>query len=394
MGSLTADKIRTLSAAGRYGDGDGLYLNIAKGGSKSWVQRVRLDGQGRTDKGLGSFPSVTLSAARRLAKANVVAISSGRNPWAAGVRPVADASNVPTFGDAARKVYTRKVMHSRNAKYVTWIQSLERHAKAIMGIPINEISKADVLACLNPIWTTTPEQARRVRSRMRTVFEFGMACDYITFNPAGETINAALEPMPKCQQHMKALPYGEVAGAIAKVNESESWAVTKLCFHFIALTACRSGEARGMLWSEVDLDGATWTIPAGRMKANREHRQPLSQQAINVLRKAHQLSGVEWPAKVTGLVFKSPSGVALSENALSLRAKKSKLGCHVHGLRSSFRDWASELTDYGFDTIEKSLAHDVGGAVERAYYRSDLLERRRPLLQAWADFLEPSVSPF
>ena len=174
MGSLTADRIRGFTEAGRYGDGDGLYLNIAKGGSRSWVQRVRLDGQGRTDKGLGSYPRVTLSAARKLAKANAVAIASGRNPWAAGERPTATASNVPTFGDAARKVYDRKALNSRNSKYVTWIQSLERHAKAIMAIPINEVRQGRRAGVSSIRYgTTTPEQARRVRSRMRTVFEWG-----------------------------------------------------------------------------------------------------------------------------------------------------------------------------------------------------------------------------
>ena len=274
-------------------------------------------------------------------------------------------------------------MRWRNGKHtISWLQTLERHAKLILDMPIDEITQAHVLTVLEPIWSTKPETARRVRQRMRAVFKGGVSWGYIPFNPAGEVIDGALVPMPKVQEHLKALPYQEVPAAIKKIRDSEAWAATKLAFEFMILTAARGGEVRYATWAEID--GDTWTRPAHKMKGNKPHRVPLSIQATVLLRTAKEKLGTE-----SGLIFPSPDGNPLSENALPMRAKKCGIQAVPHGFRSSFRDWAEECSSGSHAAIEISLAHDYGSAVERAYFRSDLLEQRRELNQEWCNFLDP-----
>lgn len=222
---------------------------------------------------------------------------------------------------------------------------------------------------------------------MRAVFKWAMAHGFIALNPAGEAIDGALPPMPRLVNgHMPALPYQQVPDAILKIRSSEAWPATKLAFEFLILTVCRSSEVRGAMWTEVDTEARLWTIPAERMKAGKPHRVPLSNAAITLLKGAR---GFE---DATGLVFPSPQGKMLSDNALSLRARKDKLGAVPHGFRSSFRDWAAECTSASHAAMELSLAHTVGSAVEQSYARSDLLEQRRELMEAWADYVSPSNS--
>ena len=288
------------------------------------------------------------------------------------------------FKDATYKVHEDHSLLWKNGKHTdTWLQTLENHAFNVIGeLPLDEISQAHVLTVLEPIWKTKPETARRVRQRMRTVFKWAVSWGYITFNPAGEVIDGALVPMPKVQEHLQALPYQEVPVAIKKIRDSEAWNVTKLAFEFMILTAARGGEVRYATWAEVG--GDTWTRPGEKMKGNKSHRVPLSIQAQGLLRMAREKLGTE-----SGLIFPAPDGKPLSENALPMRAKKSKLGCVPHGFRSSFRDWAEEVSSASGTTIELSLAHLVGNAVERAYRRTDLLDQRRELMQEWANYLEP-----
>lgn len=385
MAGLTATAVRKLTDPGRYSTGTpGLYFNIAKGGSRSWVQRIRVDGK-RTDKGLGGFPKVSLSAARRIADANRVAVTGGQNPWADSKPSV--VTYVPTFREAAHKLHAQLLPTWKNAKHATsWMQTLEKHAFPVIGdVPVDEVTRADVLSVLEPIWTVIPENARRVRQRMRAVFTWAMAYAYIDLNPAGELVDGALKAQRRIiNGHMAALPYQDVPDAIRKIRNSPAWLSTRLCFKFLILTVSRSVEARGARWEEIDLDARIWTIPPERMKASREHRQPLSIQAQVLLGEARRkLDGS------SGLVFPTPAGKMLSENALSLRAKKDNLGCVPHGFRSSFRDFCAEQTSASWAAIELSLSHKVGTSVEAAYFRSDLIDQRRAILQQWADFLEP-----
>ena len=397
MANLTAAQVRTIREPGRYGDGNGLYLVVSPGLTRSWVQRIYLEGK-RADKGLGGWPAISLTTARKMAVTNKAAVENGRNPWSKEERERAARievlKRIPTFREAAYIVHDNGVESGRwrNGKHVkNWTQTLERHAfPTLADVPVDEISKADVMAVLTPLFKSRPETGRRIRQRMRDVFDWAVSLDHIQINPAGEAIRGGLKTLaaPAVQKHLDALPYEQVAGAMEKMRDSDSWKATKLAFELLVLTATRSNEVRGATWDEIQ--GDVWTIPASRMKARKEHRIPLSIQAQGVLGRARELSGVEWPDKPVGLVFPNPAtGKALSDNTFSKWTRDNTLNCTPHGFRSSYRDWAAEKSGASYDVIELSLAHNVGNAVERAYFRSDLLDMRRPLMQAWADYLQP-----
>ena len=256
---------------------------------------------------------------------------------------------------------------------------------ALGNTPLDRIDRGAVLRVLAPIWTTRPETARRVRQRMRTVFRWGMAHGFMETNPAGEAIDGALAPMPKVKAHHRTLPYQDVRGALETVASSQASIAAKLCFRFLVLTAARSGEARGATWDEIDVEGQEWRIPSRRMKAGVEHRVPLSGQALDVLREARVLRDE------SGLVFPSPqkAGVPLSDMTLTkiLRTVGLADRATVHGFRSSFKNWTLEQTDTPWAVSEAALAHVLGNATEQAYARSDLFDRRRTLMQQWADYL-------
>ena len=411
MATLKVDDIRKATTPGRLADGGGLFLNIAKGGSKSWVQRIRINGV-RSDKGIGSFPAVTLTQARKLADANRVAVAQGQNPWAAkehGASTTAKAEGAArrrtlTFEDVARLVhgeYSRQLSSAKNAK--NWIQTLERHIFPVIGdVPINEVSRADVLAALRPIWWTLPDTARRLRLRVRRVLDWAVESDLLSVNPERSLTKVSLPPQPKVLAHRPALHHRDVRGALLKVRDSQAWDTTKLCFEWMVLTASRPQEARRGQWGEVDLAAGVWTIQADKMKMGRLHRVPLSTQATAILRRARELHRAkgddsEYPPEVHagGYIFPHPTTRgALSEAALNQRCQKCNLDCVSHGFRSSFRDWAEEESGASHNAIELSLAHAVGNQVERAYLRSDLLAQRRALMDAWADYVNPSESPF
>ena len=378
---LSATRARALRDPGRYSDGDGLHLFISKRGSKSWVQRITVDGR-RRDIGLGGYPTISLAQARKRATDNREAIGSGRDPVAEKHRPA-----MPAFSEAAHTVHEANKPRWRNGSHTSaWIQTLERHAFPKIGNKkIDTVSRTDVLSVLTPIWSTRPETARRVRQRMRTIFRWAMANELIETNPAGEAIDGALPSMPKVKAHLRALPYQEVGSALETVDASQTSLASKRCLKFLVFTAARSGEARGATWDEIDLEGATWTIPGSRMKAGVEHRVPLSDQALDVLMLAHQLEDG------SGLCFPSPlrPGRMLSDMTLTNILRKSGLAdrATVHGFRTSFKTWTMEQTDTPWAVGEAALAHQLGGSVEQAYARSDLFDRRRTLMQQWVDYL-------
>jgi integrase len=411
MAGLTVEKIRTLTAPGRYGDGGGLYLVVAPGGTKSWMQRIRIDGR-RRDRGLGGYPTVSLGAARKTAVANQAAVASGQNPWAIqdglraqnqGIRDPggrARASTlVPTFREAARRVHHDNSPRWRSIRHhAVWWESLERHAFPVIGnLPIDEITRRDVLDVLNPIWSTKPGAARQVRGRMRAVFNWATAYGYTESNPAGEVIKGALPTMPKFNQHYKALHYSEVQAALAVLSMERvdpfmplATVSTRLALQFLVLTAARGNEVRFARWDEIDLDAALWTVPAEKMKAGKEHRVPLPAQALAVLAEAREKVTARFVAR-DAPVFPGEGWRPLGAGAFASRCQKDGILCTVHGFRSSFRDWAAEKSGARREAIELSLAHNVGNDTERAYFRSDLLDQRRELMQEWADFVAPRV---
>ena len=381
MARLTAARVKTLSEPGRYGDGDGLYLNVAPGGSKSWVQRITIEGR-RRDMGLGGYPAVSLAQARRRAANNRAAVADGRDLLTEKRRSV-----MPTFREAALTVHKTNKPRWRSVKQTkNWIQTLERHAMpALADIPVDRIGREEVLGVLTPIWTTRPETARRVRQRIRTILRWCMAHGFVEYNVAGETIDGALPPMPQVKEHLRSLPYQEVGAALRTVEASGASLSARLCLRFVVLTAARSGEARGATWDEFDLDAREWRILGGRMKAGMEHRVPLSDAALTALDEVRPLRDY------SNLVFPSPvaSGRPLSDMTLTKILRTTGLAERgtVHGFRSSFKVWCMERTDTPWAVSEAALAHTLGNMTEQAYARSDLFERRRALMQRWADFV-------
>ena len=380
MGKLTATKVKSIRKAGRYGDGGGLYLYVTANGTKSWVQRIVIYGR-RCDLGLGSVSTVPLAQARERAHENRVIVANGGDPRAKKRR-----QKTSTFREAAKDAHA---MHAPrwSEKYAEdWMNSLERYAMGTLGdMPVDRITQQDVLQILEPIWTTKSETARRVRSRIRIVLGWAQAHGYVQYNAAGEAIDAALPPMPKVKQHFRSLHYLEVPDALRIVDASGASIAAKCCLRFQVLTAARPGEARGALWSEIDVDSREWRIPPERMKARKEHRVPLSDAALAVLDTAKTLyDGSDY-------VFPSPlkPGQPLSNVTVLKVLGDCGLGqkTTAHGFRSSFRTWALEQTSVSWAVSEAALAHRLGNSTEQAYVRGDLFEARRKLMDEWADFL-------
>ena len=382
---LSATFVNTVNVPGRYGDGRGghglslLVKPASTGGfSKSWAQRIRLDGKA-ANVGLGAYPVVTLARARQKALANARTTSEGRDPRDR-------ASRAPTFEQAVETVIG---IHAENWKdggksAAQWRASLRDYAVPKIGARrVDRITTADVMEVLLPIWATKRETARRVRQRIGAVMKWAVAQGYREDNPAGDAISAALPKNSVRRRHQRALPHAQVAEALGRVRTSKAHRATALAFEFLVLTACRSGEVRGARWDEVDDAAATWTVPPARMKSKLEHRVPLSGRAMAVLGEAREC------ADRSGLVFPSPTGRMLSDSTLSKLLRGLGIGAVPHGFRSSFRDWAAERTEVPREVCELALAHVNGDRVEAAYRRSDLYERRRVLMQQWADYLSP-----
>ena len=384
---LSARFVTTVKEPGRYGDGRGsgglsLLVRRTTGGdlSKSWAQRIIVDGRAR-NLGLGTWPHVSLSQAREKCVLNRVARRRGDLVLPGRKR------TIPTFGEALDRVIAIHAAgwtdDGRSEKQ--WRASLRDYAMWRLGeLPVNRIGTADVMAVLLPIWGEKRETARRVRQRISAVMRWAVAQGYREDNPAGEAIGAALPKTGVRTRHQPALPYREVRGAMERVRASRAYPTTVLAFEFLVLTACRSGEVRGARWEEMDLEAREWRIPGERMKANREHRVPLSTGALSVLREARSV------VEGSELVFPSVRGRRLSDATISKMVRELGIGAVPHGFRSSFRDWAAECSDAPREVCELALAHVNSDRVEAAYRRSDLFERRRELMEEWAAFLDRS----
>ncbi|MCY4511631.1 MAG: tyrosine-type recombinase/integrase, partial [Acidobacteria bacterium] len=380
MGRLTAALVRALSKPGRYGDGGTLFLRVAPGGSKGWVQRLTISGK-RRDLGLGGWPLVTLSEAREQAMENRRHVRRGGDPLADKRR-----AKEPTFMEASDSALEANRRRWRNAKTVdNWRATMEKYARPVFGDRrVDQIGREDVLQVLLPVWTAKPEIGRKVRQRIRATLAWAQAHGHVAHNVAGEAINAALPSMMSLKTHFRALPYQDVAAALDTIEVSRASISARACLRFLVLTACRSGEARGATWAELDLEAAEWRIPASRMKGGAEHRVPLSEAAAAALEAVRPLRGP------SDLVFPSPSrpGRPLSDMTLTKVLRDTGLAdrATVHGFRTAFRTWASERTNAAHAVMGLCLAHHVGTAVERAYARSDLLAKRRRLMDQWAAF--------
>lgn len=376
--ALTAQAVKAATAPGKYFDGHGLYLRVDGNGSRFWVQRITIRGK-RCELGLGAPSLVSLAEARAKALENRKLARMGGDP----LQAKREALAVLTFEEAARKVHALHKPTWKNEKHAAqFIATLETYAFPRLGkLKVQDISTADVLAVLMPIWTKIPETARRVRQRIGAVMKWAIAQGWRQDNPA-ENISRALPKVSKVQDHRKALPYAEVAGCIEAVNGSGAGLATKLALEFLVLTAARSGEVREARWDEIDMTAEVWEIPAERMKMKRPHRVPLSPRALALLMQAKALDDG------SGLVFPgTKKGRPLSDMTLSKLVKELGFAADVHGFRTSFRTWAQERTSYPREVAEAALAHLTGDAVERAYARSDVFDKRRKMMGAWAAFL-------
>lgn len=382
VGKLTYAKIRAMTVPGRYGDGGTLHLVVSPRGRKNWVQRITIDGR-RHDLGLGGWPVVSLAMARDRAFANRRAVADGRDPLAERHK-----ARMPTFQHAVETVIAihGEAWKDGGKTASLWRSTLREYANPLIGEKgVDQITTADVMSVLVPIWTRKHETARKVRRRIGTVMKWAVAQGHRQDNPAGEVITAALPKGLSRVRHMPALPHGEVAAAIRAVYRSKAWLGTKLAFEYLVLTAARSGEVRKARWDEIDLAATLWTVPAERMKAQRAHRVPLSRRALEVLRNAQALNANG------GLIFPSARRKPLSDMTLSKLLKEQGIPAVPHGFRSSFRDWASEKTNHPREVIEAALAHVVRNQTEAAYARSDLFEKRRDLMQSWAVYVSPGT---
>ena len=373
----------------KYHDDHGLLLRVRASGSKNWFWRGTVQGR-RRELGLGAFPYVSLAEARekaldyrRIAKAGRVPASTSQVdrplPERAPRKPA--KSRAPAFRILAAEVIDFHKPTWRNPRSgAQWEASLRDYAYPVFGNkPVDEVTTADVLRALQPIWNTKRETARRTRQRISAVMKAAIAAGHRADNPAADALTSALPKGGQVQNHQRALPYDQVAGALATVRASNAHPSTKLAFEFLVLTAARSGEVRLMTWAEVDLHARLWTVPAERMKAQREHRVPLSLRAADLLAEAAGFQENE-------LVFPSATGRPMSDATLSKLLRELRVRAVPHGFRSSFRDWCGD-TGQPREVAEAALAHTIRNKAEAAYARSDLLDRRRSMMEAWGTYL-------
>lgn len=382
---LSAAAVARLKKPGRYAVGGvvGLHLEVGPSGGRSWVLRLTAGGR-RRDLGLGSFPSVTLAAARDAARSARDEVWRGVDPVAARKERLrAAVRSERSFRDAAEEYISAHAAKWSNAKHsTTWGASLVKHVYPTIGDrPVRSITRADVLDVLTPIWTKRTETATRLRQRIEAVLAYAVVHGWRDDgpNPAAWKggLDAALPAPSKVAPvtHHAALAYADVPAFWTRLNAIEGNSARALAL--VLLTACRSGEIRGLLWSEVGAD--TITIPASRTKTRKAHVVPLSPAAKALLRAMPRVEGIEH-------VFPNPKGGALSDMALLAVLRRMKEQFVVHGLRSTFRDWAAETTSHPNHVVEMALAHAVGG-VEGAYRRGDLLQARRRLMDDWSRYV-------
>lgn len=393
---LSAIEVKRLSEPGRHAVGgvSGLYLQVTPGAGRSWILRT-LVGNRRREMGLGGYPDVGLADARDAARIARKRLLEGEDPiaqrQAARRALIAEQQKLMTFNQCAAAVIEVKRQEARNAKHAKqWETTLATYASPTMGeLGVAEIELAHIVNVLEPHWTTKTETMTRVRQRIETVMSWAIARGYREGeNPARwrGNLDAILPKPAKVAKvaHHKALTYENVGVFMNDLRQRSGIAARAL--EFTILTAARSGEVRGATWEEIDLGAGIWTIPAERMKAGREHRVPLSSDAVELLEALPRYEGVE-------LVFPAPRLGQLSDAGMSSVIKRMAVDVTVHGFRSTFRDWTAERTSTPHHVAEMALAHTIKNSAEAAYRRGDLLEKRRQLMEQWAEFCASPSAP-
>ena len=394
MPRLTQASLRgRIKKKGRHSDGGGLYFRVIGGGKAYFVYRYRVGGKER-ETSLGAFPELGLAEARdkhaelrKLVKTDKIDPIAQKRA-AKTVQP----SAAPTFGQMADEFIRTHEATWRNDKHRwQWMQTLTTHAAAIRDLPVDEVDTEAVLRVLTPLWSRTPETAARLRGRIEAVLASAQVDGWIPEDKpnAARWKNWLDRKLPKRKRltrgHQKALPYADVPAFVKRLRSSGGMAV--LALEFLILTATRTGETLGATWREFDLDAAVWSIPKERMKKTDEaFSVPLSERALAILDDVRRAARTEPTADrfvFFGVIPKRP----LSNMALAMVLRRMNVDATGHGFRTSFRTWCSDVAHAPFEVAEACLSHRIGSASSRAYARSDILERRRPIMQAWADFL-------
>jgi integrase len=377
---LKVKQIEAINTPGRYADGGGLYLIVDGNVSKRWAMIYMVENR-RREMGLGGLSKVTLAQAREKAAELRRMIGDGIDPLANQDKQKAPA---PPFSDIAERYMAdhahswKSAVHRRQ-----WRQTLEQHAASIWRKPVDRITVADVLAVLRPLWNDKAETASRLRGRIERVLDAARVAGHVPGENVARwkgNLQAMLPPPRKLVRgHHAAMPYQDAPAFIAAIRAREAIAARML--ELIILTATRSNEVRSMTWEEIDWTNRVWNIPAARMKAGRPHRVPLVGRAYEILASRYDQGS-------SGLIWPSDRRKPYTDPVFSALYGRMKLtGITTHGFRSSFKDWAEDCTAHQNVVIEAALAHAVGDKSERAYRRTDAIEKRRALLHDWAVFL-------
>ncbi|CAN5292133.1 site-specific integrase [soil metagenome] len=366
---------------GRYQDGKGLQLFVKDSGAAFWVLRIQANGK-RRDVGLGSAETVKLKEARDAAEAIRALYKKGSDPVADRRAAKLATALIPTFSEATTIAHGEHKGGWRNLKHrEDWLSSLKRYAHPTLGdLRIDLIDASTVRDVLLPIWLDRPETARRVRQRIKLVLDWAAAKGY---RPALDLsgIAKALPRQPKSDSHFKAMPYPDVPAFVASLKDSGE-TVSRLALQFLILTAARSGEVRGATLAEIDVDAATWTIPAERMKAGKEHVVPLSKPALAILERMLTIRKTD-----VAVIFPGTKNQPLSDMTMLKIMRDRSLPFSVHGFRSAFKTWAVEATSFPDAVSEAALAHIDANKVRAAYSRTDFRQQREQLMAAWANFI-------
>ena len=396
VGKLSALTVQRTTKEGLFSDGGGLYLRVKANGGKFWVYRFTLNGKAH-EMGLGALHTVSLAEARQKATDCRKLQNEGINPIKSRddrqEKQKLEEAKVKTFRECAEGYIAAHKAGWRNAKHSwQWDNTLTRFVYPVFGdFPVQAIDVALVIKVLEPLWQTKTETASRLRGRIELILDWATAREYRKGeNPArwrGHLQNLLPKPS-KIQkvQHQPALPYEQIGGFMELLKNEEG--IAALAMQFTILTASRTSETLGASWKEMDLPKKLWTVPASRIKAGREHRVPLSEAALQVLRKVKHLQELQG-IKGDIIFFGQKAGKSLSNTAMLMLLRRMNYhAITVHGFRSSFRDWAAEQTNFPREVAEAALAHISGDKVELAYRRSDLFEKRKQMMDAWARYVE------